>query len=417
MRILIATDHFPPFIGGAHRWASLLADGLARRGHGVSVATVWSGGLPRQERHGEEAVPVYRLRQLRTASPALVRDTNQRHAPPFPDPLMVRGLRRMIDAARPEVVLTHGWISASVLEALRGSEIPVVLSAHDYGYFCPTRILLYEGKPCTGPGVTKCLRCAGDLYGATKGAAAVASVERFKRTAPGRIGGIQSVTSFVDETNAQHLLGRTGAAQNIRRYVVPAFVDVDRPGDADPHEVERMLAQLPREPFILFVGAIRPVKGVNVLFDAYDRLRNPPPLVLMGTIERDTPTPLPSHATVLTTVPHVAVMEGWRRAMLGVVPSVWPEPLGTVSAEGISHGVPMIATVPSGMVDVVGDGVGILVPQGDVAALAEAMQSVIDDPGRREAMARAGRTRSREFQAEAVLTRYEVVLREMVAAG
>ena len=46
MRILIATDHYPPFIGGAHRQARLLAAGMAERGHDVAVATTWHGGLP-----------------------------------------------------------------------------------------------------------------------------------------------------------------------------------------------------------------------------------------------------------------------------------------------------------------------------------------------------------------------------------
>ena len=47
MRILIATDHYPPFIGGAHRQARLLAAGMAERGHDVAVVTPWHGGLPR----------------------------------------------------------------------------------------------------------------------------------------------------------------------------------------------------------------------------------------------------------------------------------------------------------------------------------------------------------------------------------
>jgi hypothetical protein len=46
LKILLATDHYPPFIGGAHRQVQLLAQELSRRGYNVSVATVWHGGLP-----------------------------------------------------------------------------------------------------------------------------------------------------------------------------------------------------------------------------------------------------------------------------------------------------------------------------------------------------------------------------------
>ena len=46
MRILLATDHFPPFIGGAHRQAQLIARAMAASGHEVTVATPWHGGQP-----------------------------------------------------------------------------------------------------------------------------------------------------------------------------------------------------------------------------------------------------------------------------------------------------------------------------------------------------------------------------------
>ena len=52
----------------------------------------------------------------------------------------------------------------------------------------------------------------------------------------------------------------------------------------------------PSEPFILFVGAFRKVKGLETLFEAYRRLTDPPPLVLMGTFERDSPTDFPPEA-------------------------------------------------------------------------------------------------------------------------
>ena len=39
MRILLATDHYPPWIGGAQRQAQLLAEGMVSRGHEVDVVT------------------------------------------------------------------------------------------------------------------------------------------------------------------------------------------------------------------------------------------------------------------------------------------------------------------------------------------------------------------------------------------
>ncbi len=415
MRLLIASDHFPPFIGGAHRWAAVLADELAARGHDVTVATMWHGGMPELEHRGPHVVPVHRLRQLRTAASPLVRDSSQRHSPPFPDPFLIAGLRRVLAESRPEVVLSHGWISVSAERAVRGTHIPLILSSHDYGFFCPKRTLLYRGKPCTGPRLAKCLGCAGSHYGAVKGAVTTASLSYFKRAAPPRTAAMHSVSCYLDGMNARHLLGFRPLHRAVPRYVVPPFLNLDPSDEISEDELAAMLARLPEEPFILFVGALRLAKGIEVLFDAYARLRNAPPLVLVGTIEPDGPARFPPEAIVLTDVPHSAVMAIWTRALIGVMPSLWPEPLGTVAVEGITQGVPMVATIPGGAIDVLGGAVGVLVPQGDALALANALQSLIDHPDRREALIRAGREQAPEFHAEAVVARYEEMLEDVIA--
>jgi D-inositol-3-phosphate glycosyltransferase len=60
---------------------------------------------------------------------------------------------------------------------------------------------------------------------------------------------------------------------------------------------------------------------------------------------------------------------------------------------------------------------GILVPQGDPAALAAAMEDLIADPERREAYGRAAARRATDFTAEVVLPRFEQAYRDLIAAG
>jgi glycosyltransferase involved in cell wall biosynthesis len=411
MRVLIASDHYPPFIGGAHRWAELLAEGLSRRGHVVAVATVWHGGLPRLEHRG--GVVVHRIRQLRTALPLLVRGKRQRHQPPFPDPVTVRDLRRVIEDTAPDVVLAHGWIASSAAVAIGRRRIPLLLSAHDYGYFCATRSLLYQGKACAGPAPLKCLACAGRHYGVPKGWLAAVGVRVSRAVLTRKAVGLQSVSSFVEEVTVKHFFRED--PPSVRTFVIPVFLDADPPGTgASEAEVEQLLARLPGEPFILFVGALRPIKGIEILFDAYSRLESPPPLVLFGTFERDTPAVFPPEVHVFSDVPHKAVMAAWDRTLFGVAPSVWPEPLGTVTIEAIARGKPVIATIPSGMIDHLGTGAGMLIPQGDAVALAAAMRSLIEDPARRESMSRAAWANAVTFEAEAMLARYEAALQDVV---
>ena len=413
MRLLLVSDHYPPFIGGAHRQTQLLAENMAARGHEVSVATTWHGGLPRRET--VDGITVHRVRELRTAVPALVRDTRQRHQGPVADPVTILDLRRAIAASRPELINAHGWLAFSLAAALVGKRIPLLLSVRDYGYFCATRTLLRKGAPCDGPGPLRCVSCAGEYYGVPKGWVAALGVGLCRPLLARKATGVHSVSAYVRDVTARHMYRERGGEPRRPRHevTIPSFQGV---AQEDPAvSVAPYVSRLPDEPFIMFVGAFRKVKGLEVLFDAYRRLVSPPPLVLMGTFGRDSPESFPPDAVVLTDVPHSAVLAGWERAMFGVMPSLWPEPYGSVVAEAMSRGRPVIGTTLGGHADMIDETTGILVPQGDAGALARAMQELIDDPQRRAAMGRAALERARTFTAEAVLPRFEQAYRDVVA--
>ncbi len=413
MRILIVTDHFPPFIGGAHRQAQLLGRSMANRGHQVAVAAPWHGGLPKLEH--DDGFVVHRVRQLRTTFDFMVRDESQRHQPPFPDPVSVVALRNLIADFEPDVIHAYGWLAFSVAVALGRRRIPLLVSARDYGYFCATRTLLRKGESCSGPGPLKCLACAGDYYGTPKGWFAAAGVALSKPLLRRRMTGLHSVSSYVHEVTTAHLPDGT---PELFEVTIPSFQAEPpaRPGEEEP-DIDAWLARLPEQPFILYVGAFRKVKGLETLFDAYRRLSDPPPLVLMGTFERDSPSDFPPEAVVLTDVPHQVVMASWPRAMFGVMPSLWPEPLGATVAEGMNRGRPVIGTTPGGHTDMLDEQTGMLVPQGDVAALTAAMRELIADPERREAMGLAAAERAKNFAAPSVLPRFEQAYEATIAAG
>jgi len=413
MRLLLATDHYPPFIGGAHRQTHLLARHMAARGHDVSVVTMWHGGLPLREE--VDGLVIHRVRQMRTAVPALVRDRSQRHQPPFPDPVTVRGLRRVLRETQPQLVHVHGWLAFSLTSALIGRRIPLLVSAREYTYFCATRSMLHEGLPCSGPAPLKCLACAGDYYGMAKGLVTALSVGAGRPLLARKMTGLHSVSTYVHDVTLEHLCGGADESGDggLVQATIPSVLEPESvTGDVS---VRDCLDTLPQEPCILFVGAFRRHKGLDVLFDAYRSLESPPPLVLIGTFKRDSPRAFPDGVTVLCDVPHAAVMAAWDRAMFGVMPSLWPEPLGMVVAEGMSRGRPVIGTQTGGHRDMIDDASGILVPQGDVEALARAMQHLLDHPEKREAMGRAAQKRAQLFTAESVLSRFERLYQDILA--
>ena len=60
-------------------------------------------------------------------------------------------------------------------------------------------------------------------------------------------------------------------------------------------------------------------------------------------------------------------------------------------AEALAHGLPVVATRTSAIVDLVGDEAGILVPMDDDASLRDALTRIIGDPGLRDRLAEGAR--------------------------
>jgi glycosyltransferase involved in cell wall biosynthesis len=76
-------------------------------------------------------------------------------------------------------------------------------------------------------------------------------------------------------------------------------------------------------------------------------------------------------------------------ADLAVLPSRW-EARAELAQEALHAGVPLVATAVGGVPELVGDA-AVLVPYGDVPALARAVAALLADPARRELLAVAGR--------------------------
>jgi glycosyltransferase involved in cell wall biosynthesis len=196
--------------------------------------------------------------------------------------------------------------------------------------------------------------------------------------------------------------------------VVPNFVP-DNVAAAGDH-VSSELNWLPDQPFLLFVGALRPHKGIRVLMEAYERLSPRPPLVLIGTRWVDTPQSFPSGVLVREDVPHGTVMAAWQRASIGIVPSLAPDPCPTVALEAMAVGTPVIGTRTGGLIDMVQDGVtGRLVTPGDPDELARAIASLIGNEEQRRAMGAASQQAVRPFTASVVVSQVDGIYHRLAA--
>lgn len=401
MKILLLTQFYPPVIGGEELHVRNLGAALSRRGHKVTVATLQPGtAAPRTERDGD--VRVVRLPGALQRIGALYSDPGRRHAPPFPDPELTWRLGRLLAEERPDVVHAHNWILHSFLPVRRATTASFVVTLHDYSLVCVKKTSMRGDLPCDGAALSKCVPCAAGHYGAITGPVTAAGHWLSSRVER------RVVDRFVAVSQAvAHLNGLSEAGLPFE--VIPNFV----PDSIDAVEDDRTAA-LPEKGYILFVGDLRELKGIKVIVEAYRRLRNAPPLVLVGRDCPDTPRDLPPGVHLFRNWPHTAVARAWQRCLFGVAPSIWPEPCATVVLEAMAFGKPMIATAVGGMPDMIDDGeTGLLVAPGDAGQLAAAMQSLVDDADKRARLGQAGLQKVQGFTASAVAARLEDLYRSL----
>ena len=107
---------------------------------------------------------------------------------------------------------------------------------------------------------------------------------------------------------------------------------------------------------------------------------------------------------------------------VAVVPSIEREGFGLAALEAMDAGLPVVASRVGGLPEVVQDErTGLLVPPGDDAALAAAIERLLMRPHERDAFGALGRGRVESLFRAAPMTRrveglYEEILRERCAA-
>lgn len=179
----------------------------------------------------------------------------------------------------------------------------------------------------------------------------------------------------------------------------------------------------PRRPVIGFVGRIEPRKGPLDLVRAAPAIRAGAPdarIVLVGDDPYDSAPDYARRVRESPAVEHIAWVPDGAAVMRHLDVLVAPsrqEPFGTVLAEAMAAGTPVVATRVGGLAEVVADGrTGRLVTPGRPDELAAAVLEVLAD---RERMSAAARTRAQRFGADAYADRVEQILLDAsrLAAG
>jgi glycosyltransferase involved in cell wall biosynthesis len=210
-----------------------------------------------------------------------------------------------------------------------------------------------------------------------------------------RLGGVVPV-AVAEEVRA--------TIQRVYGYPDPPLIPNGIPTDEyapDPNRRRRWRQRHGLEPeaiVLTHVGRFAPPKNHALLIEAFAQLRTHTPLYLLlvggGELENAVRQQVVERGLqervrflgVRADVPAIL-----NASDLFVLSSRWEgNPLSVM--EAMAAGLPVVSTAVGGVPELVREGeTGLLVPSGDAAALARALQALVDDPVRRQAMGAAAR--------------------------
>ena len=150
-------------------------------------------------------------------------------------------------------------------------------------------------------------------------------------------------------------------------------------GGGLPYDHPPTPGQLTDEPSILFIGRDFERKGGRILLAAFDLVRKQLPGATLSIVgaARDYGAPgVTGHGKVGD---RQQLANLYRRARVFCLPSLY-EPYGLVLIEAMAHGIPCVGSAVQSIPEILNEGrAGRLVAPGDVAALAEALISLLTD--------------------------------------
>jgi D-inositol-3-phosphate glycosyltransferase len=384
MRIALVSFHTSPLAslggretGGMNVYVRESAAELARLGCAVDVFTRDDGTLAPIER----PAPGVRVIALEAGPRARVEKNDlPEHLPGFLNAL--RSFRQR-EGARYDLIHSHYWMSGWVGRHLqRLWDVPHVTMFHTLGEV-KRRARLEEHEPARRIEAERLVVATADR---------VVAASQHEKT----------------------LLQRLYGAEDARVAVIPCGVNLDRFAPIDPPAARAELGLRADGQYLLFVGRLEPLKGLELLLDAMAELEDSAPVLLVaGGDERSSGYVAALRARAarlgvgedvrfLGAVPQERLPLYYSAADVCVVPSYY-ESFGLVALEAMACGTPVVASRVGGLTGTVQDGVsGYLIPWRCPQPFADKIDLLLANDDLRRTMGAAAHERAQRFRWSAV---------------
>lgn len=162
-------------------------------------------------------------------------------------------------------------------------------------------------------------------------------------------------------------------------------------------DVFKPMPEIERKPLRLMAtcSADAPLKGLRYLLRAYAKLLEQYPELELLLVSKPNPggkterlvhsLGIADKVTFVNGISTEQMVRYYAQATIAVVPSVY-EGFGLPAGEAMACGVPVVSTDGGALPEIVGDG-GVIVPVKNVDALVDAIDGLLRDPERRQALA------------------------------
>ncbi|MBX5444724.1 glycosyltransferase [Sphaerobacter sp.] len=228
---------------------------------------------------------------------------------------------------------------------------------------------------------------------------------------------------------AAAVAGINDAAEVLRRKGYRGRLEVIPQFGVDPDLFQPRPDPRPRDlPQIGYAGRLVPEKGVDVLIEAFARLHNRAQLHIIGSGTERTRLEMQAGALGVRdrvlfrgAVPAADMPQVLAELDVLVIPSRtrrnWKEQFGRVIIEAMACQVPVVGSNSGEIPGTIGDA-GVVVPEGDAAALAAALDDLLSNEEKRLALGRRARQRVLDhFTQRAIAERYYRLYRSLLPVG
>ncbi|MBC8401687.1 MAG: glycosyltransferase family 4 protein [Candidatus Marinimicrobia bacterium] len=394
MNILLFSDQYYPMGGAIEQYIRFLSEELTRKGNSISILTRAVDGLP--DSNIENSVTIIRRYELN-----LVISNPGKTARKW------RKLKNIVRDLKPDVIYANHHSSLIAIKIGKYLSIPVVYGCHGWGLLCPLKIRLIkpDGSLCYNQrNVVDCQQCFNQMGVEVKRFPRILRYVKHQITKyvliPRKVRQYSQYEQLLNTSEAK--IGNSNLTTSLFDDMKTVYLGVD----TDVYRKQSANAFRERfginDQYILVPGRIDKIKGQEWAIRALSHLSPEYTLVIAGTSKLFSGSE-DQHNSYLVHLKNMALefgldsriiftgllerdelIQAYSGAVVTVVPSVWLESFGYVTAEAMACECPVVITDNCGSAELITDEVdGCIVPRMNGFAIAEAVKKIAE---KREAM-------------------------------